>query len=120
MADAKGEPPEKQRFTYWAECDEKLPNGLWDAWWGKEPKVTSISPSGNLKDDEMDVDDSSPPKLEKISIDHALDNKEPMGDILLREEYTIALNLIKNRAEKYAAKRTPSCGLVITGQPGIG
>lgn len=108
--------PRHQRFTYWVESDDRPSIALFKAWWGKKPKLTQINLSSSLKDDDMD---DSLSNLETVNIDHGLDAR-PLGEILLREEYSIALNLINSRVEKYATEKTPSCGIVITGQPGIG
>lgn len=75
-------------------------------------------------DDSSDSDDDSLtqpdepellPAVQKIvNLNFSVDGMAP-GKILLRKEYTIALEYLESRAEKF-----PTLGTFVTGQPGIG
>lgn len=83
--------------------EEEL-SALWSSWWRQEPDIT-ISP----------VLEENVAWLEDLATlpDGILGC--PKGGVLLRDEYQLCRDFLKQRADKFLHS-----GVVVTGQPGIG
>jgi len=78
------------------------------AWWAKDIILGTVCPpSDSMNDESVSLYDT-------VVIDQSV-HAEVLGEILLREEYKVTLDVLKSWA-----LRSPRNGLVVTGQPGIG
>lgn len=114
-----------ERRGNWIHLTERRVHALYEAWWGKSI-ITRTIPAVPISDDiDNDVNEvSTPPPVGAspqpivhtiVEIDQSIGTKEPIGEILLRQEFVTALEYTKS-----FASRRPQSGVIVTGQPGIG
>jgi hypothetical protein len=91
-------------FQHWASvpADERA-YALHEAWWGKD--ITPRTISGPSDPDGVDFEPLPPQNT--VLIDHNVGG-EMLGEILIREEYTIALNFIQRGGFGTPRKRSGS------------
>ena len=95
-------------LTVWILVRKTPAYALHAAWWGKDIILGTVwPPSDSMNDDPVSLHDT-------VVIDQSV-HAEALGEILLREEYKITLDVLMSWAS-----RSPRNGLAVTGQPGIG
>ena len=92
----------------WIPVKQSPAYALHAAWWGNDIiQGTICPPSDSTNVDSVSVSDT-------VLIDQSVDGVA-LGEILLREEYKVALEVLELEASRF-----PRSGMVVTGQPGIG
>lgn len=100
-------------FDFWKPLPAHYPaSQLRESWWGHDLKGGSLHPASHQ------IDPNSTEALVPIvtaDINQSVGSTDPLGTILVRKEYDVALAQLESTAIRY-----PMIGTVITGLLGIG